>query len=79
MANKFLDAQEQIEELKEEQKEITLKMGNAVAGAIIALGRDGRANAKSATNDISKLVMGLSDADKVNVLLSAIGKVIANM
>lgn len=79
MSNKFLDAQESIQELKEQQQGITIKMGNAVAMAIVGLARDGKGNAKSVSNDIGKLLSGLSDKEKVDVLLAAIGKVVVNM
>ena len=47
--------------------------------AMVGLARDGKGNAKSVSNDIGKLLSGLSDKEKVDVLLAAIGKVVVNM
>lgn len=77
--NKYIGLQQEIEELKAKQDKINSDIANKVAGAAIALGESGRGNAKSAASDINKLLSGLSNETKVNILLEALGKLVVNM
>lgn len=79
MSNQFMNARTAIEDILAEKEALLKKAGDHVAKVAINLNSRSVTDMSVINNDISKLLNGFTDAEKVTIMRFAIAKIIVNL